>query len=76
MAIPRHTPPRRTEGAVRRPRPAPLCPQPEWRAQHLFVEPRYPGLTTPADDDADDDGALPAPAEPPVFRPRRRPHRP
>ncbi|MBQ0890699.1 hypothetical protein KBZ94_38265 [Streptomyces sp. RM72] len=74
MAIPRHIPPRRTVGAARRIRPAPLSPQPEWRAQYLFVEPRYAGLTPSADDDADEE--LPAPAEPPVFRSRRRPYRP
>ncbi|MFG2210560.1 hypothetical protein [Streptomyces sp. NPDC048638] len=64
-------PPRRTEGAVRRARPAPLSPPPEWRAQRLFVEPHY---LSPEDDDFYD-VAVPAPAPPPVLRPRR-PHRP
>ncbi|MFE1476692.1 hypothetical protein ACFW6N_22925 [Streptomyces cyaneofuscatus] len=74
MHTQRRIPPGRTEGAVRRPRPAPLSPPPEWRAQHLFVEPRYSGI--PANDDVDDDVAVPAPAEPPGFQPRRRPYRP
>ncbi|MFD4529927.1 hypothetical protein ACFWP7_39700 [Streptomyces sp. NPDC058470] len=67
-------PPRRTEAAVRRPRPAPLSPPPEWQAQRLFVEPHY--LSLP-DDDPDDayDVAVPAPTQPPSFRPRR-PYRP
>ncbi|MER8119128.1 hypothetical protein [Streptomyces sp. NPDC094031] len=74
MAVSRHTPPRRTEAAARRPRPAPLSPHPEWRAQYLFVEPRYPGPLTPADDDNDGEAAS-FPADPAVVRPRR-PHRP
>ncbi|MFE7485077.1 hypothetical protein [Streptomyces sp. NPDC057552] len=67
MAASRHTPPRRTEAAARRPRPAPLSPHPEWRAQHLFIEPRYCGLITPPDDE-DDEVA--------VLRPHYRPRRP
>ncbi|WP_331746425.1 hypothetical protein OG923_33305 (plasmid) [Streptomyces halstedii] len=77
MAVSRHTPPRRPKAAARRTRPAPLSPHPEWRAQHLFVEPRYPGPVTPADDDDDNDAeAASFPAGPAVVRPRRRPHRP
>jgi hypothetical protein len=72
--VQRRIPPGRTEGAVRRPRPAPLSPPPEWRAQHLFVEPRYFTFSTAVDDDVDD-VAVPAPTEPPSFRPRR-PYRP
>ncbi|MBZ3908317.1 MULTISPECIES: hypothetical protein [Streptomyces] len=74
MHTQRRIPPGRTAGAGRRPRPAPLSPHPEWRAQHLFVEPRYSG--SPASDDVDDDVAVPAPAEPPGFQPRRRPYLP
>ncbi|MEW1760397.1 hypothetical protein AB0393_28285 [Streptomyces cyaneofuscatus] len=68
----RRIPPGRTEGAVRRPRPAPLSPTPEWRAQRLFVEPHYVSPT----DDEEDDAGVPPPSEPPAFRPRRRPHHP
>ncbi|GGU39459.1 hypothetical protein [Streptomyces violascens] len=72
----RRIPPRRTEGAVRRPRPAPLSPHPEWRAQHLFVEPRFLSTAADSDDTDADEVAVPAQAEPPAFRPRRRPYRP
>jgi hypothetical protein len=64
-------PPRRTEAAGRRSRPAPLSPPPEWRFQHLFVEPPF---RSTGEDDEDDVGS-PAPTEPPAFRPRRRPYR-
>ncbi|MFI1312834.1 hypothetical protein ACH4TS_22220 [Streptomyces albidoflavus] len=72
MAVSRHTPPRRTEAAARRRRTAPLSPHPEWRAQYLFVEPRYPRPLTPSVDDE----AASVRADPAVVRPRRRPHRP
>ncbi|TLQ39273.1 hypothetical protein [Streptomyces marianii] len=70
MHIQHRIPPGRPQGAARRPRPAPLSPPPEWRHRHLFVEPRYTGIT--GDDDLDDAG-ITAPPEPPAFRSRRRP---
>lgn len=53
----RHIPPRRSEPPVRRPRPAPLSPKPEWK--NLFVEPDE-RAGAPVGEDPDDE---PAPGE-------------
>ena len=65
-------PPGRTEGSVRRPRPAPLSPTPEWRAQLLFVEPHYSGVFL-GTDDVEEQTPYPEPQAP---RPRRSTNRP
>ncbi|MFF9785685.1 hypothetical protein [Streptomyces nigrescens] len=71
MHTPRRVPPGRTEGSVRRPRPAPLSPKPQWK--NLFLEPRYPDADADKEssEDADDH---PHRAAPEAHR-SRRPHR-
>ncbi|MER6126569.1 hypothetical protein ACWDBD_20430 [Streptomyces sp. NPDC001118] len=68
----RRIPSGRNADSVRRPRPAPLSPPPEWRAHLLFVEPRYSSADL-GDDVTQQDLDLP---EPQVPRSRRRAYRP
>lgn len=69
----RRIPPSRTAGSVRRTRPAPLSPPPEWQAHRLFVEPRFSSVDLGSDDGQEQTSSAP---EPPAPRPRRRAYRP